>query len=368
MPNWTFVQCTRRSRRGRIVLTRARRTAQQRLRRPSLPLSDGRRAGRRGGGGRGSHYPPPQPPVIRRRHLGWRRARVAGGRSLGARARRRRRGGADRAGRAGHVATLKTIDPPLRALEGRRFAGARAPGQAPALPDRRRRARAARPPDERGPPPLARAGAKGPKTPAFRLDFEGGGAARPHRGGLEEARGRLAADARSARRRSSRTSGPDALELDAERAGGDPAQRDSRRLHPLLRDQRAIAGIGRAQANEILLRAKLSPFALSTELADEEIERLAAAIDDRARPRRSSCASAARTTRHVYRVHNRLGEPCHACGTPIARVDFEEHTIYYCPHVPDRRARAQGPPAVAAAPLAELASLRGMRDVERARR
>ena len=26
-----------------------------------------------------------------------------------------------------------------------------------------------------------------------------------------------------------------------------------------------------------------------------------------------------------------LGEPCYVCGTPIARVDFEEHTIYYCP-------------------------------------
>ena len=45
----------------------------------------------------------------------------------------------------------------------------------------------------------------------------------------------------------------------------------------------------------------------------------------------SSCASAARTTRRTYRVHKRLGEPCHVCGTPIARVDFEEHTIYYCP-------------------------------------
>jgi len=33
----------------------------------------------------------------------------------------------------------------------------------------------------------------------------------------------------------------------------------------------------------------------------------------------------------TYRVHDRLGEPCYRCGTPIARVDFEEHTIYYCP-------------------------------------
>ena len=32
----------------------------------------------------------------------------------------------------------------------------------------------------------------------------------------------------------------------------------------------------------------------------------------------------------MYRVHNRLGEPCYVCETPIARVDYEEHTIYYC--------------------------------------
>ena len=33
----------------------------------------------------------------------------------------------------------------------------------------------------------------------------------------------------------------------------------------------------------------------------------------------------------VYRIHNHLGEPCPDCGTPLARVDYEEHTIYYCP-------------------------------------
>ena len=33
----------------------------------------------------------------------------------------------------------------------------------------------------------------------------------------------------------------------------------------------------------------------------------------------------------TYRVHDKLGRPCERCGTPIARVDFEEHTIYYCP-------------------------------------
>ena len=105
---------------------------------------------------------------------------------------------------------------------------------------------------------------------------------------------------------------------------------DSRRLHSLLRDQRLIAGIGRAWANEILWAAQLSPYALSTQVDADGIERLATAIHDelaRGLELRIAGANDAKT----YRVHNKLGEPCARCGTPLARVDFEEHTIYYCP-------------------------------------
>ena len=35
--------------------------------------------------------------------------------------------------------------------------------------------------------------------------------------------------------------------------------------------------------------------------------------------------------KRTYRVHRKLGEPCYVCGTPIAQVDFEERTIFYCP-------------------------------------
>src|SRR5688572_33495854 len=90
------------------------------------------------------------------------------------------------------------------------------------------------------------------------------------------------------------------------------------------------SGIGRAWSNEILNRVRLSPFALTTELADEDIERLAATIREtlaEGLELRLQGASDAK----AYRVHNRLGEPCPNCGTPIARVDFEEHTIFYCP-------------------------------------
>src|SRR5207253_11404724 len=76
--------------------------------------------------------------------------------------------------------------------------------------------------------------------------------------------------------------------------------------------------------------AQLSPYALSRKLEPEEVQRLADAIDAellRGLELRERGASDKKT----YRVYNKLGEACYVCGTPIARVDFEEHTIYYCP-------------------------------------
>jgi formamidopyrimidine-DNA glycosylase len=227
-----------------------------------------------------------------------------------------------------HIATLKTFDPPLAALEGRRLAGAE-----------RRGKRLFFPTDDgelvlvihlmtSGRLKYLKAGEKGPKTPAFALEFAGGSKlvltenARRKRAGVWL----LAPEAAEAE---VAHLGLDALGVGAG-ALGEIVRRESRRLHPLLRDQRALAGIGRAWSNEILHTAKLSPYALSTDLDDEEVERLAAAIDEelaRGLALREQGAGDERT----YRVHNRLGEPCHVCETPIARVDFEEHTIYYCP-------------------------------------
>ncbi len=227
-----------------------------------------------------------------------------------------------------HVATLKTFDPPLAALEGRRLAGAE-----------RRAKRLLFPTDDdelvllihlmtAGRLRVLRPGEQGPKSPAFRLAFVGGSqlilteAGKRKRAGVwlltpEEAELELA------------HLGPDALGLGAERLGEILAG-ESRRLHSLLRDQKLIAGIGRAWANEILHHAQLSPYALSRELGHEEVSRLAEAIDaelTRGLALRERGANDNRT----YRVHDKLAAPCYVCGTPIARVDFEEHTIYYCP-------------------------------------
>jgi formamidopyrimidine-DNA glycosylase len=233
----------------------------------------------------------------------------------------------ERAGPA-HVATLKTFDPPLAALAGRRFAGARRRGKHLLFPTDD---------DElvlhihlmaAGRLRYLEAGEKAPKTPAFRLLFAGGGALVLTEAGAKK-RARVGVYRPEAIAAELAHLGPDALELGTDGLR-DLLARESRRLHSLLRDQRLIAGIGRAWANEILHRARLSPYALSTELDGDEVERLWVAIDSTLREGLELRERGA-SDKKAYRIHGRLGEPCPARGTPIARVDFEEHTVYYCP-------------------------------------
>ena len=109
-----------------------------------------------------------------------------------------------------------------------------------------------------------------------------------------------------------------------------------RPLHSLLRDQQAIAGIGRTWVDEILNAAKLSPFKRGDDLSDEEAEGLRAAI-----------ASELGRVIDVYeqrvdlplpekfpkptRVHARQGEPCPQCGTVLEAVFYEDYVMSYCP-------------------------------------
>ena len=227
-----------------------------------------------------------------------------------------------------HIATLKTFDPPLEALEGRRLAGAE------------RRAKRLLFPTEDGELVLlvhlmtagrlryVDFGEKRPKTPAFRLQFQGGAELLLTEAGKKKRAGvwLLTPDAAEAELAHL---GPEANEIDADRLGEILAS-ESRRLHSLLRDQRVIAGIGRAWANEILHAAELSPYALSKEVKPDEVGRLHEAIQSEL-ARGLELRERGANDKRTYRVHGKLAEPCFACGTPIARVDFEEHTIYYCP-------------------------------------
>ena len=227
-----------------------------------------------------------------------------------------------------HVATLKTYDPPLSALEGRRFAGAERRGKNILLPT-----------DDgdlvlhvhlmsAGRLRYLRHGEKQPKTPAFRLSFEDGSSIVLTEAGAKK-RAKVGLYTPEAIEEELAHLGPEAYDLSAQQLGEILAS-DSRRLHAFLRDQRLIAGIGRAWANEILNHAQLSPYALTTDLSDGEVQRLNDAIQEEL-ARGLELRERGVSDKKAYRVHNRLDEPCPRCGTPIARVDFEEHTIYYCP-------------------------------------
>ncbi len=227
-----------------------------------------------------------------------------------------------------HIATLKTFDPPLRALEGRSFGGARRRGKNLLFPTadgelvlRVHLMSAGR---LRYVPP----GGKSPKTPMFRLRFVGGGELILTEAGKKKRAGVWLLTPAALEEELSHL-GPDALEVTGDELKA-ILDRERRQLHPLLRDQRALAGIGRAHANEILWRARLSPFALSTQLEPDEVERLAAAVHEDL-TRALELREQGKDDKDVYLVHGRFGSPCPRCGSTLARVDFEEHTITYCP-------------------------------------
>jgi formamidopyrimidine-DNA glycosylase len=111
---------------------------------------------------------------------------------------------------------------------------------------------------------------------------------------------------------------------------------EPRHLHPLLRDQRVIAGIGRSWVDEILWSARLSPFRKASDLDEEELARLGAACDER-------LGGALRHYEDVIgatvpdklpmplEVHRRSGEPCPRCGARIEAVHFKDYVMCYCP-------------------------------------
>ena len=105
------------------------------------------------------------------------------------------------------------------------------------------------------------------------------------------------------------------------------------RLHGLLRDQQAVAGIGRRLANEVAHRARLSPFANAAKLDAGEIDRLHDAIGsclaeslDYERSRDDMSASRERPGE----VHHRTGETCPVCGDAVREVAYTRYTVNYC--------------------------------------
>jgi formamidopyrimidine-DNA glycosylase len=113
------------------------------------------------------------------------------------------------------------------------------------------------------------------------------------------------------------------------------AIRQPRHLHPLLRHQGDIAGIGRSWVDEILWEARLSPFKKGSELEDEEVGRLHGALhvlgDAIDHYEETIGPEVPDKVPMPLKVHKREGEPCPRCGATIEAVFFSEHQMNYCP-------------------------------------
>ena len=109
-----------------------------------------------------------------------------------------------------------------------------------------------------------------------------------------------------------------------------------RHLHPLLRDQRTISGIGRSWVDEVLWTARLSPFRKGAELSEEEAAGLAVAIGERLTGAIDHYEEVIGPTvpdklPMPLEVHRRAGEPCPRCGTTIEAIHFKDYVLCYCP-------------------------------------
>ena len=113
----------------------------------------------------------------------------------------------------------------------------------------------------------------------------------------------------------------------------------NRQLKGALRAPELLAGIGNAYSDEILFAARLSPLRLTQALGDEEIERLHAAIRDTLRlwidRVRERCPEGLPVKQDLWRqemaVHGKTGEPCPACGGPVAVISLKDSETNYCP-------------------------------------
>ena len=110
-------------------------------------------------------------------------------------------------------------------------------------------------------------------------------------------------------------------------------------LKRALRDPTILSGIGNAYSDEILHRARLSPFLLTDKLTDEQIAQLYEATrailtewTERLRAEVGEGFPEKVTAFHrAMAVHGRYEQPCPVCGTPVQRIRYATNETNYCP-------------------------------------
>jgi formamidopyrimidine-DNA glycosylase len=113
---------------------------------------------------------------------------------------------------------------------------------------------------------------------------------------------------------------------------------ESHTLKRSLTDPRVLSGIGNAYGDEILHRARLSPVRLTRQLSDAELARLleatrATLADWIERLRRDAAGGfpeGVTAFREGMAVHGRYGQPCPVCGSPVQRIVHAENETNYC--------------------------------------
>jgi formamidopyrimidine-DNA glycosylase len=106
-----------------------------------------------------------------------------------------------------------------------------------------------------------------------------------------------------------------------------------------LTDPRLISGIGNAYSDEILHRARLSPVKQTKYLAEDEVTRLYGAVrqvlTEWAERLRAEVGDGFPEKVTAFRaemaVHGRFGEPCPVCGTSVQRIRYATRETNYCP-------------------------------------
>ncbi|WP_229399177.1 Fpg/Nei family DNA glycosylase [Micromonospora okii] len=129
--------------------------------------------------------------------------------------------------------------------------------------------------------------------------------------------------------------GPDALAVDAATFAERLRSRRGQ-VKGVLTDQAVLAGVGNAYSDEILHAARLSPFALTDRLSDDQIAALHEATrrvlgDAVSRSLGQKAAELKGEKRSGLAVHARTGLPCPTCGDAIREVSFADSSLQYCP-------------------------------------
>ena len=114
---------------------------------------------------------------------------------------------------------------------------------------------------------------------------------------------------------------------------------ENRTLKRALTDPRLISGVGNAYSDEILHAAQLSPIALTRKLTPEHWERLFDAtrstlslwIDRLGSEAKKRFPEGVTAFRPEMAVHGRFGEPCPRCSSPVQRIRYADNETNYCP-------------------------------------